>query len=585
MALSNYQLVLLDNLIYLGIFEELVGEKEGDLATVGRVVDRLLNGEIKKYWKDELKKDQSDENPGQCLMKEDEWRAVLQSIADDGMLCSLIISNVVDADTDPKKENTNFRAACFSSEDETVIVFRGTHGAYAWDDNGTGGYLADTNSQLEALEYVNKIGAELSTNGTITVTGHSKGGSLAQYVTICANNLTVDRCLSFDGQGFSNEFIEKYEVAILVNQDKLYSINSEKDFVNALLNTLVPEGHRMYVKANEADDLFGYHKPNNILHIDEDGKPVKAIGLNGIANQGVLAEFINMFTCFVIDYKKDDADAQLKKANTFDTLLGYMEANADPNDDKKPYLEVFAMDIVTYLIDDYIDRKTPGKEIALYLFQTMNPSWEINGIQDLYQLTVQEDARSNQLENAVLCVGEYLKAFFDQTTMEEGWICALMEELKPGISEELWKGLSIGRGTGIGSSSGEDKYYTLEEFYSKEMAQYADYANFVNEKYAKTTTLGQNYQGSEAADIIVADGQVVSSDNISKKAPMSSVSGNEKDNAIIGNEIQGLYIVLIVALLITIIVPSASNIDRRTLYFLVGGFMSLIYFAILKIKK
>ena len=61
--------------------------------------------------------------------------------------------------------------------------------------------------------------------------------------------------------------------------------------------------------------------------------------------------------------------------------------------------------------------------------------------------------------------------------------------------------------------------------------------------------------------------------------------GCQKVKKTLSREIQGLYIVLIVALLITIIVPSGSNIDRRTLYFLVGGFMSLIYFAILKIKK
>ena len=50
MALSNYQLILLDNLIYLGIFEKLKGRK-----TVENVVRDLLDGgEISQYWKDEL---------------------------------------------------------------------------------------------------------------------------------------------------------------------------------------------------------------------------------------------------------------------------------------------------------------------------------------------------------------------------------------------------------------------------------------------------------------------------------------------------------------------------------------------------
>ena len=105
------------------------------------------------------------------MMKEDEWIEVLRAIANDPVLCSLVISDVVDADSDPDRENTNFRAACFTLMDgeqnpeETVIVFRGTHGAYTWNDNGEGATVSDSNSQKEALDYVNRIGAKLTTKG------------------------------------------------------------------------------------------------------------------------------------------------------------------------------------------------------------------------------------------------------------------------------------------------------------------------------------------------------------------------------------------------------------------------------------
>ena len=162
MTLSNYQLVLLDNLIYLGIFEELVKQTEEDTVSVREVIYRLLDGnQIHKYWKDELNKDQSDDkNPGQCMMKEDEWKEVLRAIEADEVLCSLVISDVVDSDSDPDRENTNFRAACFTLKngeeiEETVIVFRGTHGAYTWNDNGEGATIPDSNSQKEALAVVN----------------------------------------------------------------------------------------------------------------------------------------------------------------------------------------------------------------------------------------------------------------------------------------------------------------------------------------------------------------------------------------------------------------------------------------------
>ena len=39
----------------------------------------------------------------------------------------------------------------------------------------------------------------------LTVTGHSKGANKAMYTTIMCNNVT--RCVSFDGQGFSKEFL------------------------------------------------------------------------------------------------------------------------------------------------------------------------------------------------------------------------------------------------------------------------------------------------------------------------------------------------------------------------------------------
>lgn len=211
MALSNYQLILLDNLIYLDkstkIKEEL--NKGNEYRISDLVTDLLDHNEIDFYWKDDLKEDQSDDNPGQCLMNKKEWIDVLTAIQNDDTLMNMKISNVTDSDsaTNPNKpsQGTNFRTACFSNDEETVIVFRGTHGAYTWNDNGEGGYLPDTASQQKALDYVNLLGANLTTSGKITVTGHSEGGNLAQYVTICAANLVVDRCVSFDGQGFSNE--------------------------------------------------------------------------------------------------------------------------------------------------------------------------------------------------------------------------------------------------------------------------------------------------------------------------------------------------------------------------------------------
>ena len=543
LALSNYQLVLLDNLIYLNKFQELTTNLEERTITVRKVVDDLLNGnEISHYWKDELNEDQSKDNPGQCWMNEDEWKAVLRAIQADPVLCSLVISDVVDADTDLTRKDTNFRAACFTlpetadNKEETIIVFRGTHGAYTWNDNGEAAMLVASNSQQEALDYVNRIGAKLNTNGTITVTGHSKGGNLAQYVTICAGNLTVDRCVSFDGQGFSNEFFEANEVAILANQDKLYAVNSSKDFVNPLMNTLVPEEHRMYLESNPVTSLGDYHKPNNVLQLslNAQGEEI-ATGLNNIAYQGVLSEFINQLVCFILQYDKDDSTTQADKVDTINTLLGIMEAGADPNDDLKPYLEVVIIDAITCCIDQYLRlRINNGIYAPVYKLDKLVFKNEPLSINAIYQYYVQDDAKIDRLENAVFCLDEYIHAFFQQNKMEAGWLSALTTELLGEMPQEAIANFSVGVGRKVNEELGVITYFTLESFYLSEMQQYSEHQEALNSRYGQKNTLGENYQSGEDAKIIITNGLKLNSENISKEG-VTSATANNANNIIIGN--------------------------------------------------
>ena len=81
---------------------------------------------------------------------------------------------------------------------------------------------------------------------------YSKGGNLAQYVTLFASDPVIDKCLSLDGQGFSNEACERpeYIEALKRNQDKMYMISSSGDYVNVLFNYAILDKNKMYVKAN-----------------------------------------------------------------------------------------------------------------------------------------------------------------------------------------------------------------------------------------------------------------------------------------------------------------------------------------------
>ena len=176
-------------------------------------------------------------------------------------------------------------AAVFTDEaGNAFVVFRGT-GDGEWIDNGFGlsGLYQhlDTGQQLEALEYFDRVMADLEANEKfaekiangeqfVTVSGHSKGGNKAQYVTINSeySNL-IDKCFNFDGQGFSPEAIEQFieekgEEAYETATNKMYGFNAENDYVNPLGIRVIPDEH-MYYFDNIEDALIQNHYPDAFL--------------------------------------------------------------------------------------------------------------------------------------------------------------------------------------------------------------------------------------------------------------------------------------------------------------------------------
>ena len=141
------------------------------------------------------------------------------------------------------------------------VVFRGTS-AGEWPDNFMGGYLTDTEQEKRALDYVNSIG-----RSDITVVGHSKGGNKAKYVALLSDK--VSRCVSFDGQGFSRNFIDKYSDLIDKNKYKITCYALDNDFVNLLLYDIY--NVKYYVKGNGVESFDQNHSPNSFYYFDENG--------------------------------------------------------------------------------------------------------------------------------------------------------------------------------------------------------------------------------------------------------------------------------------------------------------------------
>ena len=267
--LTYEELILLDNLIYL---EWDVKENE---MLIDLVYDLLSNGEF----------DNLMDNIGNCVVKvaENEWITILNQIINKPNLKNLRIENV-------ENYKNGMKFACFvDDENNATVVFRGTTNKMEWEDNGQGAYEYDTTEQIDALKYINNLGFN-----NITVTGHSKGGNKAQYVAVLSSKII--KCISVNGQGFSNEFISKYKDQINQNKSKIISINSKYDYVNCLFNSIAEECQ--YIETEFQVNPIYYHKANILL--DENGD------LRKQTNEGIFSKIINHYSMSLISDLPED---------------------------------------------------------------------------------------------------------------------------------------------------------------------------------------------------------------------------------------------------------------------------------------
>jgi hypothetical protein len=232
MKLTMKQLLLLNNLIYLDGIEQ--GIRVGEIAAI-----LLLN----------LPKDSDLENN----------RAMLRAILQDQILSLYYIGTYLE-----DEYGMRVMSVCddLTAPSDVNVVFRGTANDEEWRDNAQLAYLSDTPAQERAADYV--IGLPSVYGTQICVTGHSKGGNKAQYVTIVTDR--VGYCLSFDGPGFSPEFLTKYETEILNQRHKITTVAAQDDFVNCLLYSIAQE--EIFLKNRPEANYLYHHKPYAVFTDD-----------------------------------------------------------------------------------------------------------------------------------------------------------------------------------------------------------------------------------------------------------------------------------------------------------------------------
>ena len=178
---------------------------------------------------------------------------------------------------DGKDKNGDLIIACAfqDTNGDIYVAYRGT-GDGKWVDNGVG--IANESSQMQvaANEYFDQVVEDLGlttyNSGRLIVTGHSKGGNEAQYVTLNSKyGYLIDNCYSIDGQGFSQEAIDHFieeqgEPYYQLQLQKMYSINGENDYVHDLGIVVIPEENTYFIETPGAKDLNGYHDIKEMLN-------------------------------------------------------------------------------------------------------------------------------------------------------------------------------------------------------------------------------------------------------------------------------------------------------------------------------
>lgn len=240
---------------------------------------------------------QTGEIDGACASGS-EWASIIR------YLKSSDLNQLVLTDTMVNSNGTTL-ALCFADPDNTseaVVAFKGTSGGDEWVDNVEGLNVSDTGCQKEALDFIESLPYD-----SISVTGHSKGGNKAMYVAITSDK--VVRCVAYDGQGFSQEFVDKYWAEIEARGNNITNYSLSTDYVHALLFP-VPNSNQVYCDGYGVENIKQHHSPNSFFVTDENGNLI--LDENGNPQIVIICEdesiqMLHDFTSFVIN-NANDAD-------------------------------------------------------------------------------------------------------------------------------------------------------------------------------------------------------------------------------------------------------------------------------------
>ena len=310
MALTNEQLVMLDALCYyseLSNYYFPVFDEEKQAYKYKTIENFVLDaGQYTTCFNGIL--ELSDEELG--------MNAILDWINSDSVLSRLV---VVYPGKDYDMTTTASVCLVDPQTNEVYVIFGGNYaqGEYeyngkemcTWADNFIGAFVEKTEEQERALDfykeaisaakdYLNNNNIDTS-NLEITVSGHSAAGNMAQYVTVMYDGPdSISRCVSVDGQGFSQEFIDKHSSEIAANASKITSILPSTSIVGSLMNRL-PGIQQIYIDVDCVSSSMT--QINGMEELIRTHMPAELFDSNGVLRQETTPSF---FTLFLNDVTK-----------------------------------------------------------------------------------------------------------------------------------------------------------------------------------------------------------------------------------------------------------------------------------------
>ena len=263
------------------------------------------------------------------------YKKVIDSVAKDPVLCGMKISDV----NKPRSDDSGLIVAFVDERKNSAIVtFKGTEREVEWADNARFlKYNADGNDgvstrfQEESLKFYRKWHENNKNIKDIVVSGHSKGGNNATYVTVMDDTNSIRKAVIVNPVGFTKEFYDKYGDRINAKRDIIYNNINEHDAIPVLLNL---DGHNTYYK-DKYDNYKTAHFLSSLFDFDNPA-PGEPFGME----QTVQSE-----------------DMSLKDRNeNVEILCKYIEKSGNPKSKAKAVSDIletkeFAVKNVDYIRD------------------------------------------------------------------------------------------------------------------------------------------------------------------------------------------------------------------------------------------